>query len=334
MEDNDAYNNIMQSGNTMSLERMAKNAMNNQSTNNEINHYSNSYDIKNEYHNLNEQNNQHPQNLQTNNYPDMKNINDLQRQEEIKLAIEEVRRRNEETERIKLIQRLQRIAGKETPDNIHTLDINHLRRLTVEYRSLRQSEVIVKLFRRMLVFSCRVIEYITNTVDNKHKMIDLRGWAESMQIEIDMYEEHFYDIYEYYLNSLSDNPIIILSMMIATNAAQHSMERKMYSMLHEAGATKEDFANVMSQMKEEEESLEFTHNVAGLVNTPGRTAQLHEVLKKKKNNRYHNNNNNKKKQLSSKSSVVREEKNNVINRDDDDEVSTISLHTTDLKNHM
>lgn len=312
------YNQNMMENHTAPMNRLARNAMNNQSipvdslnNNRTENIYTTAADSKDTF----------KQDF-SNDIPQDQTINDQQRQQEIQMAIEEVRRRNDETERIKLIQRLQRIAGKDAPSNIQSLDINHLRRLTMEYRSLRQSEVIVKLFRRLLVFTCRVIEHVSNSMDNKHRMVDLRGWAESMQIEIDIYEEQFYDIYEYYLNSLSDNPIIILTMMVATNAAQHSMERKMYSMLNKAGATKEDFANIMSQMKKEEMEEGSTTDYTSI---PGRSVHIHheEDTKhmmgptNKSTKKKHNNNN---RLRSSRLSTIK----------DDDQLSAISLLTDDI----
>lgn len=257
--------------------------------------------------------------------------NDAERQEEIRQAIEEVRRRNEDAERIKLVQKLQRLAGKQTPPNISTFDISHLRRLTMEYRALRQGEVIVKLFRRMLLFTCRVIEQGVSTMDSKQKFIDLRGWAESMQIEIDMYEEHFYDIYEFYLSSLSDNPLLILSMMIITNAAQHSMERKMYAALDKIGAKSGDVQKLVSQMREDDDESLLFMSTPGLVRSPGRS----NIVVQGDDDKHENSENDEKdKRINNKFSVrMDDDTKDADTTSNDDLISTISLQTNDITNN-
>lgn len=151
--------------------------------------------------------------------------------EEITAAVVELRRRNEEMERIKMVNRLNRMTGNKLPTNVESCDINHLRKLCMEHKAIRASDTTVKLLKRMLLFTCKIAEEVSSKVDTEQTYVDLRGWSQSMEIEIKNYEENLHDIYDFYLTSFTDNPLITLAMSIGFSAASHSMERRMYKMM-------------------------------------------------------------------------------------------------------
>lgn len=149
-----------------------------------------------------------------------------QDQEMLQRNILLLKQQNEQLERARLMHQLKRMAGEECPTSSSKCSTHELRKLAQEHKMLKRGDFVVRMMRRMLLFTSQLTEEVSKQLDKEKKVVDLTGWAQSFELEMQNYEELLYDIYDYYLTDINSNPVATLAFAMVTSAACHSMQRR------------------------------------------------------------------------------------------------------------
>lgn len=149
-----------------------------------------------------------------------------QDQETLQRNILLLKQQNEQLERARLMHQLKRMAGDECPSSSSKTSTHELRKLAQEHKMLKRGDFVVRMMRRMLLFTSQLTEEVSKQLDKEKKVVDLTGWAQNFELEMQNYEELLYDIYDYYLTDINSNPVATLAFAMVTSAACHSMQRR------------------------------------------------------------------------------------------------------------
>jgi hypothetical protein len=91
----------------------------------------------------------------------------------------------------------------------------------------KQSELNVKIMRRVLVFFCQFVEGASKKFPKLG--LELEGWAESVYLTLETYDDILFDIHDEYCSGVKMNPIAQLFIQLTTNAIMYSMAKKLMS---------------------------------------------------------------------------------------------------------
>ena len=128
-------------------------------------------------------------------------------------------------------------------------EMNHEYERLLHHRKMDNS---VKMQRRMLVSFASMAEFVNNKTGNPFD-INLDGWSEHMNEEINTYDEVFEDLYEKYKESANMAPELKLVFMVASSAfwfhISNNMSKSVMGNMNMGDMFKNN-PNLMNQFKE------------------------------------------------------------------------------------
>lgn len=136
----------------------------------------------------------------------------------------------------KLNQKGHTLSSEFTMDN----DLSEIRNEIARIKREVEIEKSIRLSRQGLTFISSLIETGNQRFDPFG--VDLEGWSESLNANIDDYDEVFEELYEKYQDKVSMSPEIKLLLMIAGSAMSFHISKKMFG----GGFSAPDIMNTVS----------------------------------------------------------------------------------------
>ncbi len=126
-------------------------------------------------------------------------------------------------EKMFLLYKLKKYGALNTRFNENT-PLEHLRFEVKRVKNENNVENFVDMGKQGLLFFSKGLEFLNNRM-NDPLDLELEGWSETLQIQIDSgrsYDEVFEDIYELYSENIQVHPLVKLLLLVTTSAFMYS----------------------------------------------------------------------------------------------------------------